>query len=180
MKRKIVSLLLLLAMLFSLMVTGVDAAEEEEVKVLPPLGKYAQAVNTLSAIGIINGEGFDVSAPVTRGDFVAAAVKMRGIGDMLAPVNTSFSDVTAENINSGAIKAAVDMGIIKGFGDGTFRPDDTVKSEQAIKIIVSMLGYDIHTVAFGGYPVGYVTVGYTIGLLSKVVLGDGVACTTGR
>ncbi len=179
MKRKIISLLLLLALLSS-MFTFVSAAEEsEEVKTLPPLGKYMEAVNTLSAMGIVTGEEFDVSAPVKRGEFVSAVMKMCGVGDMLSPCDTSFSDVAAENPHSGAIKAAVDMGIINGFGDGTFRPDDTVASEQAIKIIVSALGYNVHAEAAGGYSVGYITVGYTLGLLTNVILGDGTACTWG-
>lgn len=180
MKKKIISLLLLMFVVVSMFTFVSVADENEEIKNVPPLGRYSEAVNTLAAIGIVQGENFDVSSPVTRGEFVGAVVKMCGVENILLPCDTEFSDVGSENPYSGAIKAAAGMGITKGFGDGTFQPDKKMSSEQAVKMIVSALGYGVYAEAEGGYPVGYITVGYTAGLLANVILSEGAECTWGN
>jgi hypothetical protein len=46
---------------------------------------------------------------------------------------SSFTDVGSQSYASGYIESAVDMGIIKGYTDDTFRPDEIVsRGEMAI------------------------------------------------
>ena len=47
------------------------------------------------------------------------------------------------------------MGIIAGYGDGLFGPEDPVTYEQAVKMIVCALGYEEFSTQRGGYPDGY-------------------------
>ena len=45
----------------------------------------------------------------------------------------SFSDITPATPGYGAILWAVSRGIIRGYDDGTFRPDEKVTCEQALQ-----------------------------------------------
>lgn len=46
-----------------------------------------------------------------------------------------------------------------------FRPSDSVSYQEAVKVLVCLLGYDSMAQSKGGYPMGYLTVGGEIGLL---------------
>lgn len=175
--RKFVAIMLSALFIVTMGFTGVFAEEDAEaapVETAEPAaedtgyGIYAQAVHTLFRFGMLNEESFDKKAEVTRGAFVAAAVKLLGIGDVLKPVDTVFNDVGADNADSGAIAAAYNMGVISGYGDNTFRPGDALTKEQAAKILVSILGYDVHAKSYGGYPGGYLTIASMQGILKKV------------
>lgn len=54
---------------------------------------------------------------------------------------TAFDDVVADYWASGYINLASKQGIINGDGNGKFRPQDDVKYEEAIKMVVCALGY---------------------------------------
>ncbi len=49
-------------------------------------------------------------------------------------------------------------GSIKGYEDGSFRPDNTVTYNEAIKIILSICGYSVYAEQYGGYPEGYINI----------------------
>ena len=56
------------------------------------------------------------------------------------------------------INVAVDVGVINGYPDGTFLPENQVTFAEAIKMIVAALGYTPKAEAMGGYPGGYLAV----------------------
>ena len=56
---------------------------------------------------------------------------------------TSFADVAAGHWASGFINTAVESGIIVGDGDGNFRPEDEVKHEEAVKMVICALGINV-------------------------------------
>ncbi|GAS83738.1 Ig-like domain-containing protein [Paenibacillus amylolyticus] len=98
------------------------------------------AVNDMGSRMIVEGVGngnFSPDRAVTRAEF--ATIVVRGLG--LRPENkdTPFSDVQAEQWFSGAIHAAQAYGLINGFEDGTFRPDDTITREQAMVILAQAM-----------------------------------------
>ena len=57
---------------------------------------------------------------------------------LLAQEATNFSDID-DNIYKTEIEEGAKMAIVKGFGDGTFRPDETVTREQAAAMIVQAI-----------------------------------------
>lgn len=119
--------------------------------------KYYNAITTLSKLNVINGyeDGtFKPDGTITRGEFTKIAVFTLGLGD-LQTAPTEFSDV-ADHWAKYYIKTAYDSGIINGMGDGTFAPDANVTYEQAIKMVVCMLGYGKSAEVSGGYPDGYI------------------------
>lgn len=78
--------------------------------------------------GILNEASFDKNSSVTRGDFIAVATQLLGIGNVVVPFDTIFKDVNADDVNSGFIDIAYNMGIISGYNDNTFRPNDLVSN----------------------------------------------------
>lgn len=99
------------------------------------------AVNDMGSRMIVDGGGDDLFNPdqdITRAEF--AAIIVRGLGLRLEEETTSFfSDVEATAWHSGAIHSAYAYGLISGFEDGTFRPNDKITREQAMVIIAKAM-----------------------------------------
>ncbi len=116
--------------------------------------KHSTAISYLAGKGVINGYEDGTFRPddtITRAEFIKILLESLGIGNMYgsAIVKTGFSDVDVKNENgvfapqhwaAGYIKVGVDKQIINGFGNGLFKPDDPVKYEEAIKMVVCGLG----------------------------------------
>ncbi|MBE7031760.1 MAG: S-layer homology domain-containing protein [Ruminococcaceae bacterium] len=120
---------------------------------------YYEAVETLNKLKIVEGKGEGIFAPedgVTRAEMAALIARIQGYGETAkANANTAFTDVPADYWASGYIANAAGMGIINGYGDGTFGPEDPVLYEQAVKMIMATLGYTPFAEKNGGYPTGY-------------------------
>lgn len=75
--------------------------------------------------GVIDeGSTFGVSDIVTREEVAVMISKAVGLDG--TPRDTVFPDVPKSNPNSGYIQSAVEAGIINGYADGTFKPDQKV------------------------------------------------------
>ncbi len=120
---------------------------------------YYEAVETLNKLGIITGYEDGTFKPedgVTRAEMAALIARIQGYGEMAkASANTGFADVPASHWASGYIANAAGMGIINGYGDGNFGPEDPVLYEQAVKMVMATLGYTPFAEKNGGYPTGY-------------------------
>lgn len=83
------------------------------------------------------GGDFQPEGRVTRAQFAAMLVRAMGIpagGEAL-----SFSDVKSGDWYYGELQAAIKVGIITGFEDGSFRPDAPVTREQAAVMMARAL-----------------------------------------
>ena len=120
---------------------------------------YYEAVETLNKLEIVTGyeDGtYKPEAGVTRAEMAALIARIQGYGDTAAgSANTGFADVPASHWASGYIANAAGMGIINGYGDGNFGPEDPVLYEQAVKMVMATLGYTPYAENNGGYPGGY-------------------------
>lgn len=88
----------------------------------------------------------------TRAEF-AAAVCMALNMPAKTVEQTGFSDVSAESIYAAHISYARDMGLISSVD--MFYPESPITYEQAIKIVMTAVGYGAKAEVMGGYPVGY-------------------------
>ncbi|MEK4080081.1 5'-nucleotidase C-terminal domain-containing protein [Solibacillus sp. FSL K6-1126] len=70
--------------------------------------------------------------------FTAVAVGATGV----MAEETIFTDVSASHPYAEGINSLTSAGIVKGFGDGTFKPDTTVTRGQAAKMIAGALKLD--------------------------------------
>ena len=77
-----------------------------------------------------------------------------------------FSDVDGHWAKD-YIGKAVAAGVIAGFEDGTFKPDETVTYEQAVKMIVAYLESDSYS-AEKKYPEGYIGAALDMGISDGV------------
>ena len=105
---------------------------------------YNLAVSTLAKAGVISGYpdgSFNPNGKITRAELVSIATRFFTtieVGD------SKFSDI-AGHWAAKAIDEAYIKGIIKGYSDGTFRPDQAVTRAEAMKIVNGILGRPIDT-----------------------------------
>lgn len=81
-----------------------------------------------------NSGNFEPDAAITRGEFSSVIVNALGIMRSGKGKHV-FSDVGQDNENYNGIGIAVEYNLIKGYGDGTFRPDKKITREEAMTII---------------------------------------------
>lgn len=79
-----------------------------------------------------------------------------------------FSDVGSKHWAYDAIHVMRSMKLINGVGDNEFSPDVPVTYAEAVKMIVSMLGYEPYAEKYGGYPEGYIKAGIDTGLIGSI------------
>lgn len=132
---------------------------------------YYEAVETLTKLGIVDGMPDGTYQPekvVTRAEMAKLIATMQGIGNTAQSGSaTKFSDVPASHWASGYIANATGVAI-NGMPDGTFRPDQNVKFEEAVKMIMATLGYTVVANGNGGYPMGFVSAAIKEGVTNNV------------
>ncbi|MEI7025164.1 S-layer homology domain-containing protein, partial [Paenibacillus sp. y28] len=99
-----------------------------------------EAVNNMGSRLVIHGTGDGVFSPdreITRAEF--AAIMVRGLGLKLEDGSAVFSDVQVSDWYSSAIHTAYAYGLINGYEDGTFRPNDKITREQAMVILAKAM-----------------------------------------
>ena len=132
---------------------------------------YAEAAEYLSELGIMVGDNkgnFNPDKAVSRAEMATVICRMLGETESSTANDSTFADVPAGHWASGYISQAASLGIVNGYGNGNFGPEDTVTYEQAVTMIVRTLGYENEAGSAGGYPDGYVSIAQSIGLLDGV------------
>lgn len=172
MKRKIISLFLVLLFVFSPASAAFSDISDS---------KLAQTASVLDALGIMQGVGdnrFDPNSSLTRAQFCKLAVTALGFSDVSAYGSyTIFPDVKNTHWAAQYINAAVrhpelkDQAIIRGYADGTFGPDKIVNYGEVCTMLLRMLGY---TEADIGpfWPADYIARAQSLGLTKDVSLSD--------
>lgn len=167
-------MLLLFVLSFSVF-TSCSAAQNnfEDVS---ETSKYYTAVTELNEMQILtgndeNGNGkmeFRPNDTITRAEVAVIVSRIYGNTGTMEQANTVFTDVYDTHWASGYIAYAVSNGIVNGYGDGTFGPDNNVLYQDMVKILVSALGYSSAANSNGGYPQGFLKVADDIGLTSGI------------
>ena len=164
--KKILSIILVCALMAS---TAVFA--QEEMDCAAELGKYS----------VIKGDpdgNMRLSDNLSRGEAVTLLVRLYGFvpeKTIAAPAN-EFSDME----NHWACNAAMiakSLRIIKADNGDAFCPDESIKSEEFIQMIIRLLGYEELADRRGGNPIGYLTVASQIGVTKGVPVATGQAIT---
>lgn len=132
-------------------------------------------LNTLAALEVMNGDtsgNLNLSSDVTRAEFTKMVVTASTSGDGAAQKTFSpYSDVTNSHWAAGYIKTARDLGLINGYLDGTFRPNNSVTLVEAVTICLKNLGYTDNDFT-AGYPQAQMNLYYQLNL------NDGISATT--
>lgn len=146
MRKKLTALACAMALSVSLL-PQTALATQSDASVLP----------TLAAMGVMNGDGngdLRLNEEVTRAAFIKMAVAASPYKDMAAAAAyvSPYADVKYTHWAAGYVKCGVDAGWINGYLDGTFRPDNSVKLEEAVNICLKMLGYTDADFSGGTFP----------------------------
>ena len=119
-----------------------------------------EAMNTLQKYGIIEGDPDGYMRPydtITRAEMAKVLCKMLGL-EPITNNGQTFSDVDSTHWGFGYIEGAWSGAVIEGKDDGTFGPEDNILFKDAVKMIVSAMGYAPQAEQMGGYPHGYVMI----------------------
>lgn len=97
--------------------------------------KYVETMaNKLIVEGYENGT-FGPDRSITRAEFATVIVRALGLSGKKAPA-ASFHDVRSNDWFADAVAAAVEAGIVKGYEDGTFRPNQVITREELAAMVV--------------------------------------------
>lgn len=108
------------------------------------MGHWAQRdVELLANKLILQGvdqDRFEPDRTFTRAEFVAMVVRALGLVEKEG--NTVYSDIRSQqDWYAGAVGTATEAGLIKGYDDGTFRPNAPVMREQMVVILARAIRY---------------------------------------
>ncbi len=154
--KKVLSLVLVVAMIASMLIVGAAAADEKT--------NYEEAVAVVTGVGIIEGDenGMNYQGLVTR-EQAAKIIAYLLLGEKTAEaLKTSaapFADVAATRWSAGYIAYLKGQGIISGVSDTEFDPTANVTGIAFAKMLLTAVGYgangefegkdwDINTITF--------------------------------
>ena len=96
------------------------------------------AISTMTGLGILQGRDsatFDPNAPITRAEFAAICARF---DTGKSSGSQTFSDIRGHWAQD-YIERAAELGWVKGFEDGSFRPNDCITRAQAMTMINRVL-----------------------------------------
>ena len=175
--------ILALVLVFTMMVSS--AAFAARYTDVADDSTYAEAVEVLSALNIFYGDTAGTFRPddvITRAEVVAVVNRLTGLSDAAkAAAGTSmYTDVATTDWFAGDVNLASQQGIVAGDGNGLFRPNDQVKYEEAVKMMVAALGYKPdYVLKQGGWPTGYLVIATENEITKGLAVSAGEPATRG-
>lgn len=140
-RKKSAAILIVFAFLMFALPVHVFGLEFSDV---PITASYYKAVDKLSNVGVIQGRGDGAFAPgdsTTRAEFCAFLARANGYNaNYYQPKALPFADIDSSSWAVPYISFCYENGYINGYEDGTFRPNDYVTDEQAVKMVVCSSG----------------------------------------
>lgn len=100
--------------------------------------QYVSSLAQRQVIGGFPDNTFKPNAPITRAQF--AAIVARAFNLPPASGASAFVDVPSNYWAAPAIRAVSNSGLVTGFPDGTFRPEDRITRVQALIVLTKALG----------------------------------------
>jgi hypothetical protein len=149
--------------------------------------EYKEAVKDLVSLGIMTGNAYGLINPegnITRAEMTVLIGRLIGITTNEANANqgytSNFSDVAAGEWYTGWVNLVAGKGIISGFPDGTFRPNEKVTQAQAVTMIVKALGWGVVVDQSGTWPANYITKAAELRLFKNAVETNNELVTRGN
>lgn len=135
----------------------------------------------LSELKIMQGDedgNLRLDDPITRAEFSKVVIASSSYKDSVAAGSkvSPFRDVPATHWAAPYIQLAVKNGFCKGYLDATFRPENTILYEEAVTMLLQVLGYTQED--FGNsWPYGQLGIAKRIGLCDDLDLEAGDTLT---
>lgn len=160
--KKITALVLLITLFVSVM----PAFARENTTAVAVTAEYEKNVDFVTSLEIYSFPEEKPDSEVSRAVFAKMVADLLGIsGDYKA--TDYFTDVDETNQYADEIGIMAALGIMNGVGEKKFSPDVAITYTQAIKTVVTALGYDPAATVAGGYADGYKRCAYNIGIIEN-------------
>ena len=150
---KVLSLVLVIAMVVSLCVVGASAKTFTDYKPTDKTADYTEAIDVMSGVGIIEGMpsgNFEAAGNFNRAQ-AAKIIAYMQLGPAKAEALTfsantavAFKDVPTSFWAYKYIEYCAQQGIISGYGNGKFGPNYTLTGYQWAKMLLSAVGYGVN------------------------------------
>lgn len=148
------------ALLIGQLAYAMEPMEYKPFTDIPSTSEYYDAISYLKTEGIVSGYqdgSFKPYQTINRVEFTKIIVGAGGYNPSSDPSGYdiySLSGLTFKDIEDGAwynpyLRKAVELGLIDGYPDGTFKPETEINFAEASKIIVIATGGDF---TGAGYP----------------------------
>lgn len=174
MLRKSIILVVVILLLLSSTVLASDVTKEQQ-----------EAAEKLLAMGILTGYedgSLKLDDYITRAEFTTIAVRLilkdKEVDSYKK--DTVFSDVPKDHWASGYINIAVEEGLINGYGDGTFKPENKITYSEVITILVRLLGQDDSLNKDKQWPLNYIQRAIELGIDTGDVIIPNANATRGE
>ncbi|MBR3934591.1 MAG: S-layer homology domain-containing protein [Clostridia bacterium] len=125
-------------------------------------------VADLQSLGVIDNvdeENLRLNDNITRAEFAKVIAKICAFPSV--SYSGKFSDVSSDHWAASYISCLADQKIFDGYEDGCFYPENNILMQEAVKVVITVLGYKIEA-AQKGYPVGYIAKAGTLKLFSGI------------
>ena len=174
-QKKVLSLVLCVAMLLSVMVMGTGAASFTDEDEFSP--QYAEAAEVLTGMGVI--QGYDDGSFLPQRNITRAQVATmiyRAVTHDVTDSQTDlykdynkFEDVPSTDWSAGYVGYCANGELIKGFTPTTFGPNKNVTGYQVLAMILRAIGYDQNDEFTGsGWEIRTATTAQQLGILENV------------
>ena len=170
--KKFLSLVLALAMTMSLVTISAGAKDFTDADDI----QYVEAVDVMSAIGVVDGDtngNFNPAGGLTRGAAAKIICNLILGPTTAAELNADtnpYVDVDKNSTFAGYIAYCQKANIISGYADGTFKPAAPLTGYAFMKMLLGALGYD-------GAVEGYTGANWSINVAKQAIgigLNDGL------
>lgn len=174
--KSLIFLVVLAMMVFGLAVTA-SADTFSDIANSPAAGD----IGKINALGIVNGypDGtFQPDNKITRAEFSKMAVIASGLTDVAdgyKNVASTFSDVKSTDWFIGYVNIAAAQGYVKGYDDGTFRPNAEITQQEVITVLLRLLGYNDNLP--GEWPFDYLSKSQKLGITDNIKLTAALPAT---
>ena len=182
--RTFLTILIITALLLAnVTVLSHAATNTVSTNVISTISAVDSATMLLASMGVISADSsgtYNLNKSVTRAEFAKMLVMASSYKDVVATTSKSspFRDVAASNWSAPYIKIAASKGLLSGYSDGTFRPNNTITLEQGVNSVLKLLGYTQSDFT-GAFPYAQMNVYSNNGLSDNIVGGVGTLMTKG-
>ena len=164
MKKRILPVLLTLALILPLTPARAATASVEDM------------AQVLSALDIMTGNEHGdmmLTRKVTRAEFTKLVVAASPYGKNVGASTTvsPYPDVPYSHWAAPYVEAAVSTGLVNGYLDGTFHPDETITLAMGVTMAVRLLGYQDSDFS-GAWPAGQMTLYRNLDLDEGITIGQ--------
>jgi len=171
-KKVIVLLVAMLLVFSSLSIAQGDLQQQNE------------AAKRLVALKLLQGYedgSLKLENPIKRSEFATLAVRLIGKESEVekSKGTTIFKDVKKDHWASGYINIAVREGLVNGYGDNTFKPENNITNAEVLALLVRLLGYESSVSKEEVWPVNYVNAASKLGISNNPVIVADAQATRG-